>query len=274
MIISIFTNAKNEPDIIEWCYYHLYILKFNHIVICDNDSNIPIINRINNHPFLKTKVYVFNLPGSQIKNKAKEKYFNNYSNLSDWTLFIDADEYLVLKNIDNIHTFMNNNKFKNNIDCITFNWKMMGSDKLLKRNNKLVIDNFIKCESNLLNKHVKSLVNNKNVLNFKISPHIFEVKNKIVDSSGKLSECTPFNFNQNQNSCIFHYWCKTKEDWINKCDTCKNNNGCDDGSSMSARKIERWNTSLNYNCTDNYLKKFTNTLIKIIKENGGTTGQG
>lgn len=273
MIISIFTNAKNEPDIIEWCYYHLYILKFNHIVICDNDSKIPIINRINNHKFLKEKVYVFNLSGGQIKNKAKEFYFNKYAKLSNWTLFIDADEYLVLKNIDNINIFMKK-IIKDDIDCITFNWKMMGSNKLIKRNNKLVIDNYNECESNLLNQHVKSIVRNINVTDYKISPHIFKVKNKIIDNNNKILTCSPFNNNQNQSSCIFHYWCKSKEDWINKCNTCINNNGCDDGSGMKGRNYERWNVSLNYKFTDNYLKKFTNELINIIKENGGTAGQG
>jgi hypothetical protein len=276
MIFSVFTNVRNEPDIIEWCYYHLYILKFNHIVICDNGSNIPVINRINNHPYLKTKVYVFNLLGTSIKNKAKEIYFDKYSKLSDWTLFIDADEYLVLKNIDNISIFMNNmlSKKNNNIDSITFNWKMMGSNKILNRNNKLVIDNFTECESDILNKHVKSIVLNKNVIDYKISPHYFKVKNNIIDNSGKIIGLSPFNNNNNQTSCIFHYWCKSKEDWVNKCNTCKNNNGCDDGSGMRGRQIDRWNQTLNYNYSDNYLKKFTDDLIKIIKENGGIAGQG
>jgi len=274
MIISIFTNVKNEPDIIEWCYYHLYILKFDNIIICDNDSTIPVLHKINNHPYLREKVKVFCLSGSFIKNLAREKYFQEYSQLNDWTLFIDADEYLVLPGIDNIHIFMNNNIFKNNVDCITFNWKMMGSNKLLKRNNKLVIDNYIECESNLLNPHIKSLVYNKNVLNFKISPHIFQVKNNIVDSTGKKSTCTPFNYNQNQTACIFHYWCKSKEDWIDKCNTCKSNNGCDDGSSLNYRQIERWNITLNYKFSEIYLKKFTIKLIEIIKKNGGTAGQG
>ena len=40
-IISIMTNIKNEPDLIEWCLYHLHILKFDKIFICDNESDIP-----------------------------------------------------------------------------------------------------------------------------------------------------------------------------------------------------------------------------------------
>lgn len=267
MIFSIFTNAKNEPDIIEWCYYHLFILKFNHIVICDNDSDIPIIDMINKHNYLKNKVYVFKLHGGKIKNIARQKYFNIYSKLSDWTLFIDADEYLVLKNIDNIHHFINNNAmFKNNVDCITFNWKMMGSNGLLERNDKLVIDNYTNCETKFY-PHVKSLVYNKNILDLLYSPHIIKVKNKIVDSSGKKMECSPFNYNYSQESCIFHYWCKSKEDWINKCKTCEYNNSCDDGSDMSGRHINRWFESLSYTNTDSYLKKFVPNIINIIKEN-------
>ena len=49
---------------------------------------------------------------------------------------------------------------------------------------------------------------------------------------------------------------------------------CDDGGGMKGREIERWNQSLNYKNTDDYLKQFTNELINIIKENGGTAGQG
>ena len=41
-----------------------------------------------------------------------ECYKNNYNNY-DWLIFNDIDEYLYLKNYNNIKTFLNQFKFRN-----------------------------------------------------------------------------------------------------------------------------------------------------------------
>lgn len=266
-IISIMTNIKNEPDLIEWCLYHLHILKFDKIFICDNESDIPAKTIISKNSLIKDKITIFNLVGDKIKNRAREYYYNNFLTQSDWTLFIDADEYLVLKTQENIHDFLKQEKFLKNpagiVDCITFNWKMMGSNGIEKRNSKLVIDNFTDCESFKLNPHVKSLVKNNNITDYSC-PHNVTVRNITVDTNGILKKSGPFHEQLEQKDCIFHFWCKSKEDWINKCNTCSENNGTDDGGGMKGRSINRWNKK--YDFSDNFLKlQYSEKLNKLMR---------
>ena len=264
MNISILTNVKDEPDVREWCYYHIFILKFDHIYICDNDSKTPVRQIIKNDYKLASKVTVFEIPGQYVKNKSKQCFFSQFARYSEWTLFIDADEYLVLKDIDNIHDFIDQQKFQNkNIDCITFNWKFMGSNKLLKRPKQLVIEAYTDCKTNFFDKHVKSLVRNNAVISYLDMPHILKVQGNIVDSNGNPKDTSSYNTNMNQEHCIFHYWCKSREDWINKCDLV--GPVLDDGS-VSTRIYDIWNETTTYEYTDDYLKvNFTEELKQLMK---------
>ena len=192
MKYCVMSNVRNEPDLIEWCIYHLMILKFNHIYICDNGSNPSVKDIIRNGDFkkdikdvLNNNITIYTLLGPAIKTVARQHYLHHFKKDNDWTLFLDADEYLVLKTADNIIDFMNKDKFKN-VDGVAFNWKMIGSGKILKRNDKLVIENFTDCNSTL-NPEIKPILRNNKIMNSGYHPHIIPLINphKIVNTHGE-----------------------------------------------------------------------------------------
>ena len=244
MICSIMLNVRDELDILEWLCYHIYILKFDLIFLYDNESIIPVKEYIKDHP-ISSHVNIIYIPGKGIKQKARRHYLKYYIKKSDWTAFLDADEYIVLKSCNNIKDFIS--KF-NYSDLITFNWNIIGSNNILKRNGKLVIDNYTKSE-NTLNHHVKSLVRNSKIININSADDAHLIKtipgSICIDTLGNKKDQTPYHENNKQIDCIFHYMYKSKEDWISKCNLCNKLGVLDNGTpGWVGRHIDRWDFSL------------------------------
>lgn len=269
MIVNLVTNICNELDMLEWIIYHLEIVKFDKIYIYDNDSDKSIIDKLK-YDLKKlnydNKINFRYIKGSGIKHIAYNTYLNNDLNTSDWTMFIDADEMVCLKTHNTIHDLINDcTSKKENISSIVFNWHMFGHNNLKKRNNNLVIENFIKCESTL-NKHIKSLIKNNQIIAKYISPHYFIPKSGIIVDVN-LNVIPPGPFNENitdiSNNCINHYWCKSYEDWKNKCDICHTRNSNDDGN-LRGRNYERWKHGNNNNICK-FMLKYVNLINKKIK---------
>jgi hypothetical protein len=296
MKYSIMTNVKDEKDLLEWCIYHLFILKFDILYICDNGSNpsvkdILINNKLNKEikTELNNKVKIFTIFGPCIKKKARQTYFNKYIHECDWTLFLDADEYLVLKTADNIQDFMNKSIFKN-VDCIVFNWKMFGSNGIYNRNDKLVIENFTNCYSNL-SREIKPFVKNKEIIHMGGHPHVIPIKNpnNSVNTNGEKHNIVTWNeawggtnyscYNNNvkQKDCIFHFHWKSKEDFNNKVNICKNNGGFrDDGQLYNSLLKEDKNKPMHekpwsseiLNYYDYYLLfNYSKKIKKLLEQN-------
>ena len=266
--ISIMTNIKDELDLQEWICYYIYILKFDYIFIYDNGSENSVHDLVNKYfQDIKEKIYVIYFPGRQIKPKARLHYNKNYLHLSDWTLFIDGDEYLCLKGHEDIHEFINQDIFIG-VEQIAFNWLLVGSEKKLYREeNKLLIERFTNCLDHNRNNLIKVLVKNISIIkNNYIHPHYLITKNNtIVDIFGnKIKLCQWNNFIPEYNSFILHYHFKSKEEWIYKCDVVKKNGGRDDIESLVAKSYDFWNSELGIR-NELFLKdNYTNKLRELI----------
>lgn len=152
--ICIFAPCYNETNIIEWMDYHFKI-GFNHIIIYDDQSDIPVIQTIRNYgKFAEDKYTILdnfvrqyfsgknrtsdNLPQQTLRsdyffNKLKP-YIANYTHL----LSIDLDEYLYLGSFKTIHEMVN---YYKPFDHLYINWKTFkGVDKFTKSS---LINNFV-----------------------------------------------------------------------------------------------------------------------------------
>jgi len=267
--ISIMTNIKDELDLQEWICYYIYILKFDYIFIYDNGSENSVHDLVNKYfQGIKEKIYVIYFPGPQIKPKARLHYNKNYLHLSGWTLFIDGDEYLCLKEHEDIHEFINQDIFIG-VEQISINWLFMGTNGLLKIDkSKLVIEKFteiIPCK--VQNSFYKVLVRNKSIIKDNYTcPHYLITKNNYI--TDVLKNKVPLNcFNKSEivyNTIIFHYHYKSKEEWEYKCDIVRNNFGSDDGNMNIVKRYSEW-PSLRHNKEDLFLKnKYTNKLRELI----------
>ena len=125
------TNTENIYDIIDWLYWHINIIGFEHIVLIDNDSpvNLNILCK-----FFGNKIKYIKLPGKLNQNEVYNKYVNNSD--AYWVLPIDDDEFLYISdkyqnNIKNLIIANDNFKFLK----FSFTWMMMFSKKLINTRN-------------------------------------------------------------------------------------------------------------------------------------------
>lgn len=282
MKVSIQTNIKNELDIIEWIFYHLFIMKFDHIYIYDNESEFKIKNYLEIYPILSKHLTIIYVNSENIKFTIKKycrkHYQINYIKESDFTLFLDGDEYLCLKSHNNIKELLNDNKYKN-FNTILFNWKIFGNLNQLTKPKNYVLENYINYNDNYelgsLNSHFKVLVKNINITDCSNNPHLFYIEKMILcDSSAKhvnIDINKPFYINKNQVNYINHYQWKSLDDWIVKCNSC--NNVLDNGEDKKKFRIySKWNVDnisnkpITFNCVDNYMLKYKYELDYYYKK--------
>lgn len=76
-------------------------------------------------------------------------YQNNY-NKYDWLIFYDIDEFIYLKNYNNIKLFLNQSKFTN-CGKIELNWLHFKNDNLLYYDNRPLSIRFNEKEINVIN---------------------------------------------------------------------------------------------------------------------------
>jgi hypothetical protein len=156
----LFTNARDESNILEWIQHHLK-LGFDYIYIFDHKSVVPIYNilkTIHSHTCDLSKVHVFRLDKDIIKiNLMKIALQFSIKNNFNWMLYLDCDEFLVLNQTNNIQSFLT--KY-NNYDQVAMNWLMFGSNyrnDLLKPTES-IIQSYTRSHDKL-DKHIKCILN-------------------------------------------------------------------------------------------------------------------
>lgn len=153
----LFTNARDESNLKEWCAHHL-LLGFDCIYIFDHLSEKPIIEELYN---FDPRICVFRI---NITSKVKSSCINYALQIaksinSEWMLYLDADEFLILNNHSTVQDFLSDY----NCDLISINWLMFGTNGFIKQPNGLLISNFTKSDRKL-NHHVKTFVKPKCVI--------------------------------------------------------------------------------------------------------------
>lgn len=173
---------KNEsPYILEWVA-HYKILGFDTIYIYENDSTDKtplVLGRLQGHikyipwPSLEKMSPQISAYNDAIKNTDAE-----------WMLFCDADEFLILKNHENIHDFISD--FDQTISCISINWRIFGSSGQVDQESGFVIERFIRAAhiNFEVNKHVKSIVRTKDVVKMHIHAPVVSGKTIYPDGEG------------------------------------------------------------------------------------------
>lgn len=100
---SICLLAKNENNYInEWLDWHLNKLKFDHVYIYDNESDIPIIDSVDKiyHDRITFLVWRKCDYGLIMQDACYRHFIRTFKNENKWVAFIDADEFI--RTIDNI----------------------------------------------------------------------------------------------------------------------------------------------------------------------------
>jgi hypothetical protein len=186
----LFTNARDENNILEWTIHHLN-LGFTYIYIYDHKSIMPIKNIIKNINNVHIeRIDTDNICKADLNRNAVEFAKNkNY----DWLLYLDADEFLILPNDNHLFTFLH--KF-NNYDQIGINWLLFGSNYHNKEPNGTLLENYTKC-NDTLDLHIKSFVRPSQVVSIP-NPHAYFIKNMSLSVGTNykvLNKDAPYFFN-------------------------------------------------------------------------------
>jgi hypothetical protein len=105
MNLSLCLIAKDENSYLkEWLDFHI-LLGVEHFWIYDNDSASPISDAIQNY-IQDGWVTVNQIHGKGMQLFAYDHCIQTYGNFSKWIGFIDTDEFIVLKNGNNLQEFL------------------------------------------------------------------------------------------------------------------------------------------------------------------------
>ena len=87
-------------------------------------------------------------------------------------LYLDADEFLILNEHDNIKSFIES--YNDNLQ-IGINWVLFGSNFLTEEPDGMILENYIRCHHGI-DRHLKSFVKVKSIIN-SINAHVYTVNN-------------------------------------------------------------------------------------------------
>ena len=200
MKVALVCIAKNEDNYItEWVNYHKKI-GFDSIFIYENNWSCSIED---------PKVTKIRFDGKLKQIESYNHFYENYIDF-DWAAFFDVDEFLVLKKHKDIKDFL---KDYEDYLSVGINWVLFGDNGINHVGDDYsVIKRFTKRQIGV-DQHIKSIVN-LNRCRSKMGIHSPQCK--WVDPDKILNE-GPFNKNGNDNIVqINHYFCKTKDEFINK----------------------------------------------------------
>ncbi len=165
----LFTNARDEDNMLEWTVHHRN-LGFDHIFIYDHKSIFPISKTLEGLDYVSTHNITEDfIPKIELMKQASLYAKNNGFN---WMLYLDADEFLALPLFPNIQSFINN--YPNNHQ-ICVNWVMFGSNFLKEKPKGTILESYIR-STNKIYICVKSFVIPEKVIDV-VNPHYFVIEN-------------------------------------------------------------------------------------------------
>jgi hypothetical protein len=162
-VVSLCLIFKDEaPFLKEWIDFHKMI-GVDHFYFYNNNSTDNFLEII--QPYLnQNDITLIDWPYQQAQHKAYKHCYDTYRKDSNWISFLDADEFICLKNEENIADWLS--KYSK-YPSVTAYWKMFGTGGLLKHDyNKLVIEQY-HVSWDHFNVHGKCFVNTKyDIANF------------------------------------------------------------------------------------------------------------
>lgn len=220
--IAMVSISKNEaPYIKEWIEFHK-LVGFTKFYFYDNESEDNTVDILK--PYIDSGLVEYTL----IKGKGRQldAYNDAIAKHKDecrWMAFLDMDEYLMpTKPFEKIYNVVSElvSKARKGAAGVGVNWCIYGSSHLERKPKGLISENFIYrgTEKDWGNFHIKTICNPRLVKSY-ISPHypIYELGGySINDSNGKRLWGWFCHDVKWQNLRINHYYCKSKEQYIQK----------------------------------------------------------
>ncbi|UDF03398.1 glycosyltransferase family 2 protein [Asticcacaulis sp. AND118] len=210
--------AKNEaPYLIEWVAYYR-VLGFDEVVVYENnstDNSADILKALAANGKIKHRPWKLGRNESP-QTTAYQDALRKAK--TDWVLFVDADEFLVLHQALTVNEFLAPLHARSEVTSIGVNWRIFGDSHIEKWDSRPVMERFLlAAEPDFpVNNHLKSFARVKSVAN-PVHMHACGTKGgERVHASGKpltmpnwgLSETVELDVAQ-----VNHYYTKTVEEY-------------------------------------------------------------
>jgi hypothetical protein len=233
--VCLCTLGKNENLYAKEFVDHYINYGVDKIIIYDNndidgeDFNNVLFDYIN-----KNYVKIIDYRGKKkiqmkILNECYKNYYKNY----DWIILYDMDEFIYLKNYNNVKKFLNEKKFKK-CKIIHLNWVFHHDNNQLYYKNKTLKERFPKIIYQYKKLAVKSIIRG-NLPNIKITNnHIINKKYETCNGFGKKMHLKNNYILKPDYKLYFidHYFCKSTEEFVRKI----NRGSCFYGEDLKLKK--------------------------------------
>lgn len=213
--LSVCAIAKDEgPYFVEWIEWHLSqgVDKF---YIYDNDSSDNTKALL--QPYIDKGIVVYLYwPGYRQQIAAYDDCIDRARYATRWLAFIDLDEFIVPKSDSSIPAFL---KRFEKYAAVEVNWLVYGSGGAKKKVPGTMMERFKhhSLPDNILNRHVKSIVNPRLVFNMIGCHEAARISGQTADSHGDVVKK---NFRervpQQDVICINHYAVRSFEEFLEK----------------------------------------------------------
>jgi hypothetical protein len=217
---SVCLIAKNEaPYLVEWIAYYR-TLGFDEVIVYENNSDDNSADLLRK---LAAAGKVIHRPWTLGRNESPQitAYTDAFQRArTDWMLFVDADEFLVLHNAATVNEFLAPLDARPEVTSIGVNWRIFGDSHQAESDGRPVTERFILAAEPdfVVNSHLKSFTR-VNALRNMVHMHACDTTGQMVHPSGKpltmphwgLSETIELNVAQ-----VNHYYTKTLAEYQKK----------------------------------------------------------
>ena len=215
--ILLCTIGKNENLYAKEFVEYYYILGFDKILIFDNnDFDGEKFDDILNDYISKKIVEIIDIRGlKSIQMPAYNYCYKKNINLYEWIAFFDFDEFLYIKNYDNIKIYLSNNRFSK-CQSILFNWHIYNDNNLIKYDKRTMIERFKSCK--FITGTNKFIVRG-NIKKLLITTAHIAINTNYCNSKGDLIYRKNYKMLPKENNSIAfikHFYTKTAEEFCNK----------------------------------------------------------
>lgn len=201
--------AKHEGQYIrEWIEYHLK-LGFAWVYIYDNSHN-------NEYQCLEKEyegyVHVLHFPGKAKQMPAYNHFLQQFGPHHHWVAFIDVDEFIVLREHDNITDFLSEHCVRGSV---ALNWLYFGSNGQDTNDGRPVLERFTRCDHTVA-KYVKVIARIDDVVSVP-EPHYVKLKSgthqRFMDGKTSHGQSMYLPTTPRLKAVLHHYFTKSKEEF-------------------------------------------------------------
>ncbi len=210
--------VKNEKSyLLEWIAYHR-LLGFDQLVIYSNDCTDGSDELLD--ALARAKVIDHRLWPSVEGQAPQRAAYNDAVRRcgTPWICFLDADEFLVLKDDLKIQDFLQ--RFPSQVSAVAFNWRVFGSAGHVTREGGLVIERFTRAapRRNHINQHCKTVARTADIR--EVHVHSCDLqRGDYADTSGRPIRIERLGFTPSVEhgfAQVNHYVVKSQQEFRDK----------------------------------------------------------